>query len=102
VIATLNIIGGLLNLISGIGSFFGEEFFLIKVYSSSAIFQWLQDYTRFYGVLSIFILITVAWIITDVLLLCGISRNKNVLLIPWLAVKMIALMVSQVFQVYVK
>ena len=94
VIAIFSAISGLLNLISGVISLTGNKFFLMKIYSSTELFQLLYGHTGLHGISFSIILISLIWIITDALLVFGIAKNNHRFMIPWLVVKMIYLLVS--------
>ena len=94
VIAIFSAISGLLNLISGVISLTGNKFFLMKIYSSTELFQLLYGQTGLHGISFSIILISLIWIITDALLVFGIAKNSHRFMIPWLVIKMIYLLVS--------
>ena len=91
VIASLGLIGGVYNLVSGILFLSGVNYSLIT--GSYTVIPY-ASYIGEYGYIAVTFIISLSWMVPDGLMLYGISTNKHGFLLPWLIVHMVMLVVS--------
>ena len=70
------------------------DFYIDLLLARIPIVDSLAGSIGWYGVIGVSIVISVVWMIPDILLLVGISKKKPDFMMVWLVVKMIELVVS--------
>ena len=94
VFAILGLIGGILNMISAFLSLARAAVFYNQLLARIPNITSLENSLGYYGLFWILIVISVVWMIPDVLLLVGISKKKPGYMMVWLVIRMILLVVS--------
>merc|ERR1711935_536442 len=97
VFAILGLIGGILNMISAFLSLARAAVFYNQLLARIPTITSLENSLGYYGLFWILIVISVVWMIPDVLLLVGISKKKPGYMMVWLVIRMILLVLFTIY-----